>query len=83
MQFLLKPPQNPPQILRQTLPALLFQLLRDTVEALGHGTGDCRKGIAVAVQRDGGADYIFKAFPFQKGGDDFRDCFLTAFHMVW
>ena len=64
------------------LPALLFQFLRDAVEALGDGTGDAGKGIAVAAQRDGGANDIFKAFPFQKGGDGFRDGFLTAFHMA-
>lgn len=82
MQSFLKPSQNLPQILRQTLPTLLFQFLRDAVETLGHGTGDAGKGIAVAAQRDGGADHIFKAAPFQKGGNGFRDGFLTAFHMV-
>ena len=82
MQSFLKPPQNFAQILRQSLPALLFQFLRDAVEALGNGTGDCRQRVAVAAQGNGGADYIFKALPFQKGGNGFRDGFLTAFHMV-
>ena len=82
MQSFLKPSQNLPQILRQTLLALLFQFLWDAVVALGHGTGDCRQRVAVAAQRDGSADYIFKADPFQKGGDGFWDGFLTAFHMM-
>ena len=64
------------------LPALLFQFLRDTVEALGHGTGDAGKGIAVAAQGHGGANDIFKAVAFQKRRDGLRDGFLTAFHMT-
>ena len=73
MQSFLKPPQNLPQILRQTLPALLFQFLRDAVEALGDGTGDAGKGIAVAAQGNGGANHIFKTLSLQKRGDGFRD----------
>ena len=82
MQSFLKPSQNLPQILGQSLPALPFQSLRDAVESLGHGTGDAGKGIAVAAQRDGGADNIFKTVSFQKRSDGFRDSFLTAFHMA-
>ena len=82
MQGLLKPSQNLPQILRQSLPALLFQFLRDAVEPLGDGAGDAGKGIAVAAQRNGGADHIFKTLSLQKRGDGFRDGFLTAFHVA-
>lgn len=73
MKDFLKPPQKLPQILGQSLPTLLFQLLWDTVEALGDGTGDAGKGIAVAAQRDGGANDIFKAPSLQKRSDGFRD----------
>ena len=82
MQSFLKPLQNLPQILRQSLAALLFQFLRDTVEPLSNGTGDCRQRVAVATEGNGSADHILKAVAFQKGGDGFRDGFLTAFHMV-
>ena len=73
MQGLLKPSQNLPQILRQSLPALPLQFLRDAVEALGDGTGDCRQRVAVAAKGNGGADNIFKTVSFQKRGDGFRD----------
>ena len=82
MQSFLKPPQNFAQILRQSLPALLFQFLRDAVEAFGDGTGDAGKGIAVAAQGNGGANNIFKTLSLQKRGDGFRDGFLTALHMA-
>ena len=82
MQGLLKPSQNLPQILRQSLPALPLQFLRDAVEALGDGTGDAGKGIAIAAQGRGGANHVLKAVALQKGGDGFRDGFLTAFHMT-
>ena len=45
MQSFLKPPQNLLQILRQSLPALLLQFLRDAVEAFGDGTGDAGKHV--------------------------------------
>ena len=53
--------QHLQQRLWQAIPALLLEILRDTVEAFRDGACDAGQGIAVAAQGNGGANHIFKA----------------------
>ena len=78
----LKSLHNFSQIFRQTVHAFFFQILRDTIEPLGYAPCDGGKSVAVAAQRDGGADHILEVCPFGKSGNGFGDSLLTTLHMM-
>lgn len=59
-----------------------LQVLWYSIEAFGNGTGDAGQCITVPTKGYSGANDILEGFPFQKGGDGFRDSFLAGFHMV-